>query len=63
MTDAAPLPSVNARAIGVDIGTGFISCAEKEAGDVKFRKIRDAFFKLNPSSSLRVQRVSSVKVC
>ena len=52
MTDAAPLPSVNARAIGVDIGTGFISCAEKEAGDVKFRKIRDAFFKLNPSKFL-----------
>lgn len=40
------------RAIGVDIGTGFISCAEQEDGLVKFRKIRDAFFKLNPSKFL-----------
>ena len=39
----------NTRAIGVDIGTGFISCAEREEGQIKFRKIRDAFFKLNPS--------------
>lgn len=42
----------NHRAIGVDIGTGFISCAEKEADQIKFRKIRDAFFKLNPSKFL-----------
>ena len=40
------------RAVGVDIGTGFISCAEKEADQIKFRKIRDAFFKLNPSKFL-----------
>jgi len=40
------------RAIGVDIGTGFISCAEEEKGEVVFRKIRDAFFKLNPSKFL-----------
>ena len=52
MTDPVPAPSVNARAVGVDIGTGFISCAEKEADNVKFRKIRDAFFKLNPSKFL-----------
>jgi actin-like ATPase involved in cell morphogenesis len=40
------------KAIGVDIGTGFISCAEEEEGDIVFRKIRDAFFKLNPSKFL-----------
>ena len=40
------------KAIGVDIGTGFISCAEEEEGEVVFRKIRDAFFKLNPSKFL-----------
>jgi len=42
----------NVRAVGVDIGTGFISCAEREEGQIKFRKIRDAFFKLNPSKFL-----------
>tara|TARA_Y100000310_G_scaffold304680_1_gene344083 strand:+ start:6908 stop:8164 length:1257 start_codon:yes stop_codon:yes gene_type:complete len=40
------------RAVGVDIGTGFISCAEHEEGNKKFRKVRDAFFKLNPSKFL-----------
>ena len=50
MADAQPQPSN--RAIGVDIGTGFISCAEAEESTVKFRKIRDAFFKLNPSKFL-----------
>jgi len=35
------------RAVGVDIGTGFISCAEMEGDKVQFRKVRDAFFKLN----------------
>ena len=40
------------RAVGVDIGTGFISCAELEKGKVKCRKVRDAFFKLNPSQFL-----------
>ena len=40
------------RAVGVDIGTGFISCAELEGDNVKFRKVRDAFFKLNPSKFL-----------
>ena len=40
------------RAVGVDIGTGFISCAEQEGNSKKFRKVRDAFFKLNPSKFL-----------
>tara|TARA_R110002020_G_scaffold178537_4_gene371580 strand:- start:7750 stop:9000 length:1251 start_codon:yes stop_codon:yes gene_type:complete len=40
------------KVIGVDIGTGFISCAEKEGDEIVFRKIRDAFFKLNPSKFL-----------
>lgn len=40
------------RCVGIDIGTGFISCAEEEGSKVKFRKIRDAFFKLNPSKFL-----------
>ena len=52
MTDPSPSPSSMARAIGVDIGTGFISCAEQEGDDVCFLKIRDAFFKLNPSKFL-----------
>ena len=47
-----PSPTSSTRAVGVDIGTGFISCAEKEQDDIKFRKIRDAFFKLNPSKFL-----------
>ena len=47
-----PSPVSTARAVGVDIGTGFISCAEKEQDNIKFRKIRDAFFKLNPSKFL-----------
>jgi actin-like ATPase involved in cell morphogenesis len=40
------------RCVGLDIGTGFISCAEEEEGNIKFRKVRDAFFKLNPSKFL-----------
>mgnify|MGYP003147458075 CR=1 FL=1 len=44
--------TVSKRAVGVDIGTGFISCAEHEEGKKKFRKVRDAFFKLNPSKFL-----------
>ena len=40
------------RSVGIDIGTGFISCAEYEKGSKKFRKVRDAFFKLNPSKFL-----------
>ena len=40
------------RAVGIDIGTGFISCAEHEDGNKKFRKVRDAFFKLTPSKFL-----------
>jgi len=40
------------RSIGIDIGTGFISCAECEGDSKKFRKVRDAFFKLNPSKFL-----------
>jgi len=44
--------ATNKRAVGVDIGTGFISCAEQEGNSKKFRKVRDAFFKLNPSKFL-----------
>lgn len=44
--------SSSKRAVGIDIGTGFISCAEHEGGNKKFRKVRDAFFKLNPSKFL-----------
>ncbi len=40
------------RCVGLDIGTGFISCAEEEDSKIKFRKVRDAFFKLNPSKFL-----------
>ena len=52
MTDNDISPTSNRRAIGGDIGTGFISCAERDADQIKFRKIRDAFFKLNPSKFL-----------
>jgi len=52
MADNNISPVSNRRAIGVDIGTGFISCAERDADQIKFRKIRDAFFKLNPSKFL-----------
>ena len=52
MTDESNNPPLSKRAVGVDIGTGFISCAEEEGGNIKFRKIRDAFFKLNPSKFL-----------
>jgi actin-like ATPase involved in cell morphogenesis len=44
--------TISKRAVGADIGTGFISCAEHEEGKKKFRKVRDAFFKLNPSKFL-----------
>jgi len=44
--------NLNKRAIGVDIGTGFISCAENSEDKTTYRKIRDAFFKLNPSKFL-----------
>jgi len=50
MSDSTEAP--NKRAVGVDIGTGFISCAERVGEDVEFRKVRDAFFKLNPSKFL-----------
>jgi len=52
MNDTNPEFAHTNRAVGVDIGTGFISCAEREDGLIKFRKIRDAFFKLNPSKFL-----------
>lgn len=52
MNDSSPPSTHNSRAIGVDIGTGFISCAEREGDDVIFHKVRDAFFKLNPSKFL-----------
>ena len=38
--------NIKQRAVGVDIGTGFISCAEHEEGNKKFRKVRDAFFQI-----------------
>ena len=44
--------TTNKRAIGVDIGTGFISCAEQTESNIEFIKVRDAFFKLNPSKFL-----------
>lgn len=42
------------RCIAVDIGTGFISSAEKgeEDGKVVFRKVRDCFFKVDPKEFL-----------
>ena len=52
MTDSNKSSPNSTRAVGVDIGTGFISCAEEEGGNIKFRKVRDAFFKLNPSKFL-----------
>ncbi|SVD07961.1 uncharacterized protein METZ01_LOCUS360815, partial [marine metagenome] len=52
MADVKEKPSTTTRAVGVDIGTGFISCAEEEGGKKIFRKVRDAFFKLNPSKFL-----------
>ena len=42
MTDNNIETTSNHRAIGVDIGTGFISCAEKEADQIKFRKFRNS---------------------
>ena len=51
MTDTTEI-TTNKRAIGVDIGTGFISCAEQTESNIEFRKVRDAFFKLNPSKFL-----------
>lgn len=50
--EMADTKETSTRALGVDIGTGFISCAEHEDGKKKFRKVRDAFFKLNPSKFL-----------
>ena len=41
-----------ARSIGVDIGTGFIICAEKENEEITYRKIRDAFYKVDTSKFL-----------
>ena len=51
MADSTEIPT-NKRAVGVDIGTGFISCAERTGDNTEFRKVRDAFFKLNPSKFL-----------
>ena len=51
MTDTTEI-TTNKRAVGVDIGTGFISCAEQTESNTEFRKERDAFFKLNPSKFL-----------
>lgn len=33
---------------GLDVGTAFIYCAEREKGDVVFRRQRDAFFNIEP---------------
>ena len=52
MSDSNSKSAATCRAVGIDIGTGFISCAEQEGAEIKFRKIRDAFFKLNPSKFL-----------
>ena len=52
MSDSKSKSAATCRAVGIDIGTGFISCAEQEGAEIKFRKIRDAFFKLNPSKFL-----------
>jgi len=52
MTETKEETQSNNKVIGIDIGTGFISCAEEEDGATVFRKIRDAFFKLNPSKFL-----------
>lgn len=43
-----------ARAIGVDIGTGYITSAEQagDEGKVEFRKVRDCFFKVSPEDFL-----------
>jgi len=38
------------RAIGVDVGTGFISCAEEIDGEIKLKKVRDAFFRIDVSN-------------
>jgi len=38
------------RHLGIDIGTGNIVCAEKTNGGHEFRKVRDAFFKVDPES-------------
>ena len=51
MTDTTEI-TTNKRAVGVDIGTGFISCAEQTESNIEFRKVREAFFKLNPSKIL-----------
>lgn len=51
MSDKAA-KAASKRAVGIDIGTGFIACAEHEDGKRTFRKVRDAFFKLNPSKFL-----------
>lgn len=43
------------RHVGVDIGTGYIACAEpseKEEEKIAFRKIRDCFFKVDPKQFL-----------
>jgi hypothetical protein len=42
------------RCVGTDIGTGYISSAEKgeEEGKVVFRKVRDCFFKVDPKQFL-----------
>jgi len=37
------------RVIGVDCGTGNIVCAEKKNDKLEYYKVRDAFFKMNPS--------------
>ena len=50
--EAYSITDNNKKVIGIDIGTGFISCAEEEEGSIVFRKIRDAFFKINPSKFL-----------
>ena len=37
MSDSNSKSAATCRAVGSDIGTGFISCAEQEGGEIKFR--------------------------
>lgn len=38
------------RVIAVDVGTGNIVCAENKSDKLEYYKVKDAFFKVNPSS-------------
>jgi len=38
------------RTLALDVGTGTIVCAEKKVDNLEYYKVKDAFFKVNPSS-------------